>query len=183
VADVRTLCLAVLAHGPASGYEIKKTLEEGPYAHFHQASFGSIYPALARLAAEGMVTARQQEQAKRPDKRVYRLTPAGKRVLAQALRGPVAEDYIRIPFLLPMFHADLVPPKRRLEMLDERLDHLRKLLAHMESKRVAEGEPCTYPGVGPEWCLGYGLALIRAEIAYLEQNRLAMAAAPAAAVA
>ena len=46
--DVATLCLAVLAHGPASGYEIKKELEGGAYAHFFRASFGSIYPALAR---------------------------------------------------------------------------------------------------------------------------------------
>jgi DNA-binding PadR family transcriptional regulator len=93
--DVATLCLAVLAHGPASGYEIKKELEDGAYSHFFRASFGSIYPALARLAQEGFVTGREQEQAKRPDKKVYRLTPGGKRELSRRLHplrvspGPV----------------------------------------------------------------------------------------------
>jgi hypothetical protein len=43
---VKTLCLAVLSMGDASGYEIKKLLE-GPFRHIHEASFGAIYPALA----------------------------------------------------------------------------------------------------------------------------------------
>ncbi|MEE8545632.1 MAG: PadR family transcriptional regulator, partial [Alphaproteobacteria bacterium] len=50
--DVRTLCLGVLSEGGASGYEIKKKLEQ-TYRHFFQASFGSIYPALSRMTEDG----------------------------------------------------------------------------------------------------------------------------------
>src|SRR5690606_26574731 len=32
--DVKTLCLAVLFREEATGYEIKKAFEEGPFAHF-----------------------------------------------------------------------------------------------------------------------------------------------------
>src|SRR3546814_3071348 len=53
--DAKTLCLGVLSRGAASGYEIKKAFEEGPFSHFHQASFGSIYPALNALSADGLV--------------------------------------------------------------------------------------------------------------------------------
>ena len=45
--DVRTLCLGVLSMGSASGYEIKKRLENG-FGHFYDASFGSIYPGQSR---------------------------------------------------------------------------------------------------------------------------------------
>ena len=58
--DVKILCLGVLSRGEASGYEIKKAFEEGPFSHFHQASFGSIYPALNALSAEGLVACRAQ---------------------------------------------------------------------------------------------------------------------------
>ena len=47
--DVQTLCLGSLTLGEASGYEIKKLFEEGPFAYFYHASYGSIYPALGNL--------------------------------------------------------------------------------------------------------------------------------------
>ncbi|MCZ6511637.1 MAG: PadR family transcriptional regulator, partial [Alphaproteobacteria bacterium] len=47
--DTKTLCLGVLTHGDASGYEIKKALEDGPFGHIQEIGFGSIYPALAKL--------------------------------------------------------------------------------------------------------------------------------------
>ena len=68
--NVRTLCLGVLTAGEASGYEIKKDIEEGMFSHFIDASFGSIYPALTQLAGEGLLTVRAEEQTGKPDKKV-----------------------------------------------------------------------------------------------------------------
>ncbi len=47
--NVRTLCLGILSLGEASGYEIKKDVEDGLFSHFIEASYGSIYPALNQL--------------------------------------------------------------------------------------------------------------------------------------
>ena len=60
--NVRTLCLGILSTEEASGYEIKKDIEEGLFSHFIEASFGSIYPALTQLTAEGLLTVRAEEQ-------------------------------------------------------------------------------------------------------------------------
>ena len=38
--DVKTLCLGVLERGDATGYEIKRQCEEGPYADVCPAGFG-----------------------------------------------------------------------------------------------------------------------------------------------
>ncbi len=59
--DVKTLCLAVLFQGEATGYEIKKAFEEGPFAHFQRASFGSIYPALSKLLVEELAEAEARQ--------------------------------------------------------------------------------------------------------------------------
>ena len=75
--NVRTLCLGILTTGEASGYEIKKEIEEGLFSHFIDASYGSIYPALTQLAGEGLVTVRAEEQSGKPDKKVYAITPKG----------------------------------------------------------------------------------------------------------
>jgi len=45
--SVRGLCLAILSYGDATGYEIRKESTEGRFSYFDDASFGSIYPALA----------------------------------------------------------------------------------------------------------------------------------------
>ena len=51
--NVRTLCLGVLSAGEASGYEIKKEIEEGLFSHFIEASYGSIYPPSPSSRARG----------------------------------------------------------------------------------------------------------------------------------
>jgi DNA-binding PadR family transcriptional regulator len=168
--DVATLCLAVLAHGPASGYEIKKELEDGAYAHFFRASFGSIYPALGRLAEEGFVSGRELEQAKRPDKKVYRLTPAGKRELSRRLQAPIGPDYIRSEFLLVLFHAELLPIRHRRALIEDRIARLRSCLAEMSGSGA--DEKCRrYQGAGPDFVHGYGMAVYKAELDYLESQR------------
>ena len=40
--SVRTLCLAILSFGDATGYEIRKLSTEGRYSYFVDASFGSV---------------------------------------------------------------------------------------------------------------------------------------------
>src|SRR3546814_15590312 len=111
--DAKTLCLGVLSRGAASGYEIKKAFEEGPFSHFHQASFGSIYPALNALSADGLVAVRAQAQQKRPAKKIYSLTPKGRNALLAALMAPPGPDAVRsdLPFTLPFPHP--LPPARR----------------------------------------------------------------------
>jgi hypothetical protein len=56
--NVRTLCLSILYEGEATGYDIRRLCMEGEFAYFVEASFGSIYPALAKLEDEGLVTSR-----------------------------------------------------------------------------------------------------------------------------
>ena len=67
--DIKTLCLGVLSRCDATGYEIKKAFEEGPFGHIHAASFGAIYPALGALSDAGMVLGTEMAQEKRPDRR------------------------------------------------------------------------------------------------------------------
>ena len=98
--NVRTLCLGILSLQEASGYEIKKDVEDGLFSHFIDASFGSIYPALTQLAAEGYVTVREEEQTGKPDKKVYAITDVraecpGAGHLGIACQGQVQ---VRVPF-------------------------------------------------------------------------------------
>ena len=119
--DVRTLCLGVLTMGDASGYEIKKRLEN-EFSHFYDASFGSIYPALSKLQTEGLVNCTYEAQSKRPDKKVYSLTPGGRLTLVQELSEEPAPDRIRSEFLVSMLFARLLPAGHVADIIDNRID-------------------------------------------------------------
>jgi PadR family transcriptional regulator AphA len=167
--DVRTLCLAVLSKGEASGYEIKKAFEEGPFAHFQTASFGAIYPALARLTEDGMVTHTEHAQDGRPDKKLYRLTPSGKEALLATLEISPGPDQIRSDLLFLLFFAEHLAPTRIVKLIDARIAYFRNAVARMD-ELDAQG-PCD---IGHGFVRGFGRAVYQAAGDYLEANRAAL---------
>ncbi len=80
--------LAALAHGESSGYDLAKAFDVS-VANYWTATPQQLYRELDRMAVDGLVTARVVEQAKRPNKRVFSLTDAGRASLrAFTATGP-----------------------------------------------------------------------------------------------
>jgi PadR family transcriptional regulator, regulatory protein PadR len=75
------LILAVLEEGQLHGYDIARaiTRRSDGLLTFHVAS---LYPLLYRLEDRGWIAGRWVEKTGQRRRRCYRLTPAGKRVLA-----------------------------------------------------------------------------------------------------
>ncbi|MDP6688343.1 MAG: PadR family transcriptional regulator [Alphaproteobacteria bacterium] len=161
--DVRTLCLGVLSLGDASGYEIKKRLED-VFSHFYDASFGSIYPALNRLQKEELVHCETEQQAKRPDKKVYSLTVDGRLTLMRELTNLPGRDRVRSEFLVAMCFADLLPAGQIGEMIDRRIAQHKSRVAEL-GEQEKRGTPAQ------RFVAGYGRALYEAAATYLENNR------------
>jgi transcriptional regulator len=76
------LILALLDARPRHGYEIGKLIEarSGGRLSFR---IGSLYPVLVRLEDRDLISGRWTEKAGERRRRFYRLTPEGRRVLAQ----------------------------------------------------------------------------------------------------
>lgn len=165
--SVRTLCLAILNFGDATGYEIRKLSTEGKYSYFVDASFGSIYPALARLEAEGLVTVREEAQSGKPSRKVYSITETGRAEFIRDLSQPPAPDSYRSPFLLVAMCAELVGPEVIARAIDARLAHLREELARLEA---IGSEPCDQRPAA-SFILEYGRNCMTEDIRFLEANR------------
>lgn len=76
------LILKILTRGPAHGYAIARHIERVS-ADVLQVGESSLYPALQRLLVNGWVRAEWGESELKRRARVYRLTPAGRKRLAQ----------------------------------------------------------------------------------------------------
>lgn len=163
--DVRTICLGILTRGDATGYEIKKLFEDGGYQHFAEASFGSIYPALSRLTNEGFVSVRSEAQEKRPDRKVYSITPAGRSAFVASLLRPLPEDRHRSPFVFAMLFADLLPQSRVTAMLDDYIGQVEHKLAHLICHETASQSS------GEKFAAGIGRAVYVALLEFLTAHR------------
>src|ERR1700760_4561494 len=163
--DVRTICLGILTRGDATGYEIKKLFDEDGYQHFVEASFGSIYPALNRLTDEGYVSVRSEAQEKRPDRKVYSITPQGPAQSLASLMKPLPEERHRSPFVFAMLFADILPPSRVTSLLDTHVAQIEQKLAHLDSRHqeaMSQGE---------KFVSGIGRAVYGAILEFLNTHR------------
>jgi PadR family transcriptional regulator, regulatory protein AphA len=163
--NVRTLCLGYLSLREATGYEMKKDFEEGLFCHFMEASYGSIYPALGQLAAEGLVTVREEEQSGKPDKKVYAITPEGTRQLSKSLAVVPAQDKFKSEFLFIMLLQHHITPQQRLAAMQTQLAFTRQDLGNIAQCRCEMGG-----NAASEFVMGYGEAILTAGVKYLEQK-------------
>lgn len=167
--DVRTICLGILTRGEATGYEIRKTVEEGGLQHFVEASLGSIYPALGRLTEDGLVSVREEPQEKRPDRKVYSITPQGRTALLTTLMRPLSEDRHRSPFLFAMLFSDLLPVPRVESLIDGYLAQSEERRAQLEQKACGDLMP------GERFAIGLGHTIYTAVVKYLRAHRADLA--------
>jgi PadR family transcriptional regulator, regulatory protein AphA len=163
--NVRTLCLGYLSLKEATGYDMKKDFEEGLFCHFMEASYGSIYPALGQLAAEGLVTVREEEQSGKPDKKVYAITPDGTAHLAKSLAVEPAQDKFKSEFLFIMLLQHHITPRQRLAAMHTQMQFLRQDLGNIDQCRADMGS-----SPASDFVMGYGEALLTAGVKYLEQK-------------
>lgn len=161
--NVRTLCLAILHHQDATGYEIRKLSTEGKYAYFVDASFGSIYPALAKLEDEGLVSCRLEQQNGKPARKVYSMNEEGRAELRANLRESPTPDVFRSEFLLIAMCADLLDVGDMEQALSVHISQVEDELQKINDMKsdMPEGS----------WLADYGTTCMRTQLDWLHANR------------
>ena len=153
--NVRTLCLSVLYEGESTGYEIRRQCVDGECSYFVEASFGSIYPALAKLEDDKLVTSRTEVQNGKPAKKIYSITEAGRAAFAQELSQPLGEDMFRSPFLLFARFAHILPRDLVEARANEFLQMMVDKRQHLEDATAERS--CN---ASDTWVINYGRAIM-----------------------
>jgi DNA-binding PadR family transcriptional regulator len=90
--DIKFPVLGFLMESEMTGYDIKRRFQD-PIGFFYRASDGSLYPALKKLAHDGMVTMRVERHGRRARK-VYAITPKGREHFLRTLREPAQPTFV-----------------------------------------------------------------------------------------
>ena len=165
--DAKTLCLGALMDNEASGYEIRKLFEDGPFSAIYDVSFGSIYPALNVLLDRKWATCRVAQQDGRPDKKVYSLTPAGQAAFLEALSRTPAPDKMRSEMLFILSFGDNLSRSVVLELIDRYIaDYEERLAALHDCADTSDSSPPVR-----QFVHNFGVTMYEAALTYLRDHR------------
>src|SRR5688500_5375635 len=119
------LVLGMLRFGAGSGYAIKKAADISA-RFFWTTSLAQVYPDLAHLEEQGLVTRREEPRGARP-RSVYEVTTKGDDALLRWLassreRPPQYRD----EGVLRLFFADALPPDEQLALVRRLAERARK---------------------------------------------------------
>ena len=110
--------LALLANGPAHGYELKSAMEQRFGAVLPPLNAGQIYTTLGRLERDGLVDDDAVAQNGRPNKRVYRLTERGKSELAGWVADSTPQTRLKDDFFIKLVLARAAGIADPMELID-----------------------------------------------------------------
>ncbi|MEU6592136.1 PadR family transcriptional regulator [Streptomyces sp. NPDC046881] len=132
---LRNAVMAALLEGEASGYDLAKAFD-ATVANFWMSTPQQLYRELERMEAEGLVTARVVEQERRPNKRLFSLTEAGREaVRAYTAEPPGRPAVIRDELLVKVQCADVGDTEAVRAAVAERMEWATAKLARYERLR------------------------------------------------
>ena len=123
--------LVALREQPASGLELAKRFGRS-IGFFWHATHQQIYRVLARMDADGWVEVTEVAQSGRPDKKVYAVSAAGERVLADWLATPTPIEPLRSELAVKMRGASYGDIGAVLDVVRANLADHHARLAHYE---------------------------------------------------
>jgi len=127
--------LGFLEQSPAHGYELHQKLLEHLGEIWH-ASLSQTYNILTRLEEQGFIQGTTQEQEKRPAKRRFRLTAAGKRRFEAWMLSTSACSVraIRIEFMTRLYFLHARNPADALESIESQTEALQANIVRLKER-------------------------------------------------
>ncbi|MDH6455718.1 MULTISPECIES: PadR family transcriptional regulator [unclassified Streptomyces] len=132
---LRNAVMAALLEGEASGYDLAKAFD-ATVANFWMSTPQQLYRELDRMEAEGLVTARVVEQERRPNKRLFSLTEAGRKAVRAYTAEPLGKPaVIRDELLVKVQCLDAGDMEAVRTAITERMEWATAKLARYERLR------------------------------------------------
>ncbi|KFF99021.1 PadR family transcriptional regulator [Streptomyces scabiei] len=135
---MRLPLLALLARGPAHGYELKGDLEQLLGAAYPQPNIGQIYVTLGRLEKSGLIEGEEVEQSSRPNKKIYHLTDAGQEALHAWFEETADEPRVRDEFFMKLALAQQTGLADQIALINKQRRHYLNTMRNLSKLPTAE---------------------------------------------
>lgn len=161
---LRDAILAALLEGESSGYDLAKSFDAS-VANFWTATPQQLYRELEKMAADGLVAARVVAQERRPNKRLFALTPAGRAALREHTAKPPKPTALRDELLVQVQSVeagDAVAVREavaaRQRAAETKLRRYERLRERLLDGRTEADHLATAERIGPYLTLARGIS-------------------------
>jgi PadR family transcriptional regulator AphA len=159
--------LGVLSLGSAHGYDLCAELRER-LGEIWILRTSHIYALLSGLEKDGLVSHERIDQENRPAKKVFRITPEGRKLFSMWMTSPVTNVRdMRMEFFAKLYFARLESHALAAKLIDDQLKVCRKKVRRLR----AQIETCNVEA--ERSVLNYRLAMLKATSGWLRRARQA----------
>jgi DNA-binding PadR family transcriptional regulator len=135
--SIKYAILGILAEGDLHGYELKSNFDD-KVGDFWSLNYGQIYSTLDRLEKEELVTHDRQAQDRRPDRKIFRITPQGRNELEKWLSTPVTKvRALRDEFFVKLVFMNKNNPGPVLDLIEKQKALYLKHMNRLTHRKVA----------------------------------------------
>lgn len=173
--SLRDAVLAALLEGESSGYDLAKDFDAS-VANFWPATPQQLYRELDRLAEQGLIQARLVHQERRPNKRMFSLTAAGREAIRQFTTEAPKPSVVRDELLVKVQAADAGDIEAVREFIRDRLhwasakvQRYERLRARMLDGRTEEEYLVQTERIGPYLTLSRGISFEQENIRWAKR--------------
>ncbi|AEV85396.1 PadR family transcriptional regulator [Actinoplanes sp. SE50] len=132
---LRNAVLAALIDRESSGYDLAKRFRVS-VANFWTATPQQLYRELDRMESEGLLAARLVKQDRRPDKRIFSVTEAGRAALLDFTRQEPKPTTVRDELLVQVEALAWADPASVRSSIEARIEQSRRRLTAYEQMVV-----------------------------------------------
>jgi DNA-binding PadR family transcriptional regulator len=166
--NVEAVALFFLVSGDKYGYEIEKIIKEFFMRRWIRVGLSSLYKTLERLKDKGLIEVRTERVGKMPERKIYSLTPDGKKRLTGKARKLLGEmEYFYLDFSLGLaMLGTLIPMSEVKGLFESRLGECHEYKAEVDDfQKEKESEL----GEGAKLVIEHLNTLYKAETRWLKK--------------
>jgi len=161
--------LGMLSIHPMSGYDMRQLMQKSTQ-NFWSESDGQLYPNLAKLTQQKLITCKIAKQNNVRDKKTYSITAIGKKALKHWLEQEAETSLVRNEFMLKLFFgANVAAEIIREHIQAHRYQTKAKLTQLAETKKNLTDKHAKSPHF-PYWqmTLQYGIRIAEAKLVWCD---------------
>ncbi|GFG82500.1 PadR family transcriptional regulator [Mycobacterium paragordonae] len=173
--SLRDAVLTALLEREYSGYDLAKEFDAS-VANFWMATPQQLYRELDRLAEQGLIQARVVHQERRPNKRMFSLTDAGREAVTQLTAKAPKPSMMRDDLMIKVAAADAGDTRavrdsiaERLQWAKAKLERYERLRTRLLAGRTEEEFVTEAERVGPYLTLLRGISFEQENVRWAER--------------
>lgn len=127
------LLLGLLMTQSQHGYQINEFIEKN-LSRITEMKKGNAYAVLERLAKEGFVLVRTEQEGNRPQRKVYSITSTGQTKFMELLKSNLSETgRLNLGGNIGLMFIDHLSREEIIELLEQKLEKVREQLASYQA--------------------------------------------------